>query len=83
MTDEEMVERFKSWRDINELCRGCGGSGNKTYGNTSTWKHRVGGQSITQDVCDECWGSGDATKPYRNLKELFHRIAQLETALDE
>jgi DnaJ-class molecular chaperone len=39
-------------------CEMCSGSGIQTYGNTSTWRHGIGGQAMTPDVCDRCWGSG-------------------------
>lgn len=30
----------------------------------------MGGCAITGDVCDTCWGSGDANRPWTNLREL-------------
>jgi hypothetical protein len=41
-----------------ELCQGCGGVGSKAYASTATWRGGIGGQSITRDICDKCWGSG-------------------------
>lgn len=34
------------------------------YGSTATWHGGVGGASITNGVCDKCWGSGDADQPW-------------------
>lgn len=39
-------------------CPECGGTGYKGYANTSTWRHSIGGNAITEDVCDVCWGTG-------------------------
>lgn len=63
------------WRGISVLngdvpCPECGGSGVKAYGDTSTWQKGIGGQMITSDVCDNCWGSGNAKQPWTNLREL-------------
>ena len=46
-------------RNISTPCKRCSGWGVKSYGNTSTWHHGIGGQMITSGVCDWCWGSGD------------------------
>lgn len=75
-TFEQMLE----WRGIkpgNE-CPECGGAGVYAYGDTSTW-HRasIAGQAITQDVCDKCWGSGDRTRPWANLRNLLRRGVDL------
>lgn len=53
-----------------EPCRECGGVGVKAYGDTSTWRGGVGGQMITNAVCDRCWGSGDPDRPWVNLRTL-------------
>jgi len=63
------------WRGLSVLngdepCKECGGSGVKVYGDTSTWRHGIGGQMITSDVCDKCWGSGNAKMAWTNLREL-------------
>ena len=39
-------------------CHRCGGYGTHTYGSGSTWRGGVGGQMMTMDVCDVCWGTG-------------------------
>jgi len=51
-------------------CPDCAGFGVKGYANTSTWKHGAGGCVMTSDICDKCWGSGNANKPWLNLKTL-------------
>jgi len=74
-----VVERFLMWRGIDiqmgdKPCPKCGGVGHRAYGNTSTWRGGIGGQMITDGICDECWGSGNAAKPWTNLREL--RVAR-------
>ena len=49
---------------IRHPCAECGGSGYRLYASTATWRGGIGGQAMTTDVCDKCWGSGDATKPW-------------------
>lgn len=63
------------WRGIDrelgeDPCKGCSGSGVRAYGSTSTWRGGIGGQMITSDICDKCWGSGNAGKPWFNLRRL-------------
>lgn len=76
-----MEDRNFSYRDMLEwrgidtsngdvVCKGCGGSGVKVYGDTSTWRSGIGGQMITADVCDKCWGSGKVNAPWTNLRKI-------------
>lgn len=74
-TTEDLAEFAKAyaleWRGIEGApCRVCSGSGVRNYGSTATWRGGMGGQAFTADVCDECWGSGDATRPWTNLRKL-------------
>lgn len=64
------------WRGIPEgsVCARCGGSGCIVYGSTATWRGGIGGQAMTDDVCNQCWGSGNARRPWKNLK----RVAAME-----
>jgi len=50
-------------------CKKCGGTGKRIYANTSTWRHGIGGQVITEDVCDSCWGTGNEDRPGINLRK--------------
>ena len=79
MTDETdrvfSYDDMLLWRGIDRSvgdaqCPDCGGSGVKVYGDTSTWRKGIGGQMITADVCDKCWGSGNAQKPWLNLRTM-------------
>lgn len=84
MTDDEIRERFLRWRDIEDPCVKCQGSGRVWYGSTATWRGGVGGASMTSDVCDECWGSGDKFRHGVNLRQLRDREEQrvAEAAVD-
>jgi hypothetical protein len=69
------------WRGIEDPCPHCGGSGVQTYGSTATWRRGIGGQALTQDVCDQCWGSGDAHRKgvdQRQMESALRRLAKLE-----
>jgi hypothetical protein len=54
----------------NVSCSKCGGTGYRAYGSTATWTGGIGGQAITSDVCDNCWGSGRADKKFGDLRKL-------------
>lgn len=60
--DEEHDRRL-NWRGIDpgDECSACGGAGSRAYGSTATWRGGIGGQVITIDVCNRCWGSGSKT----------------------
>ena len=53
------------------ICEKCKGFGTFLYPNTSTWRNGsyVVLWAMTEDTCDECWGSGDIDKPGVNLIE--------------
>lgn len=56
-------------------CPQCGGLGEKAYGSTATFRGGIGGQMITSDVCDGCWGTGRTDKkgPDRRKYKLVKR----------
>lgn len=87
MTDslQAAIEQVLRLRHVEEPCTACHGLGNKAYGSTSTWRCGVGGSSITVDVCDSCWGTGDAIRTGVNLRRLFaeeeSRIAERAVTL--
>lgn len=72
MSDADM-ERFWRWRGIETVCNTCRGSGFRLYSNTSTWRGGMGGATVTRDVCDACWGSGDGDNTWTNLREVDAR----------
>ncbi len=64
-------------------CSRCGGLGHRAYPTSATWHGGAGGMTVTGDLCDRCWGSGDETEPFSNLKETFRRFNdQLAQAKD-
>lgn len=70
---DEEYERFLSWRGIDRFsgdvpCKPCGASGIRVYPSTATWRGGVGGQALTNGICDKCWGSGNSEKPWLNLR---------------
>ena len=75
ITPEQKYNEMLLWRGIDRIagdvpCEACGGSGVRAYGNTTTWRNGAGGQTITSDICDKCWGSGNAAKPWMNLRRM-------------
>lgn len=72
--DAEFWTRVWNYRSVGEYpCARCTGLGSRTYGSTTTWRGGIGGQAMKPDVCDKCWGSGDAMRPGVNLKALEKR----------
>lgn len=76
-------EQFLSYRNIEEPCEKCGGTGVRTYPSTATWSGGCGGQTLTSDVCDICWGSGDTYRKGANLRDMKSRLAALEKEAEE
>lgn len=60
-----------------DWCRGCGGHGRRSYGSTSTWHGGPGGQIVTSDVCDKCWGTGRRFKKGTDLKRFLREFSAL------
>ena|SRR3990167_7745885 len=69
----EIHEYMLRVRGIETECKTCGGWGTRNYGDTAQWTGRAGGQSITNGICDRCWGSGDEHRHWTNLRELSNR----------
>lgn len=74
--DRLALASFLSFRGITNPCAACVGAGSRVYGDTSTWRRRTGGAVMTRDVCDACWGSGDATKPWTDLRAVERSKAE-------
>lgn len=51
-------------------CPACGGEGERSYPDTSTWRGGVGGQAFTVGVCDRCWGTGRTDRRGADLRHL-------------
>lgn len=92
MTREELVARiaeleaerdsafseYVSRRGVESPCEACSGFGVRAYGSTATWHGGVGGQMITSDVCDKCWGSGDAVRPWPSWRYVSGLRSEVE-----
>jgi hypothetical protein len=65
-----------------ENCDSCGGLGRRAYGSTSTWSGGAGGQMMTADVCDRCWGSGDVDLPGEDLRVVLRERRECKRMLD-
>jgi len=70
-----MLEKIMEVREIEKvenLCPSCSGRGRRAYGSTSIWMGGIGGQQITSGICDECWGSGDTTRKFADLRKIYN-----------
>jgi len=67
---------------VGKVCDKCGGSGRVMYGSTATYMGGIGGSAMTVGTCDKCWGSGDQSHPYVNLKDLIDDVRKLKAELD-
>ena len=61
-----------------DKCHKCHGRGWLLYPKTTTYMHGVGGNVMTKDVCEVCWGSGDERNPFRNLREVMQAWGDAE-----
>ncbi len=73
--NKKCYNKFLQWRNLTkeEVCQTCNGSGIRTYGNTTTFHGGIGGQAITVDICDSCWGTGSKINKGVNLKKLLKK----------
>lgn len=68
---------------VEDPCPRCSGLGRKSYGNTTGWRGTAGGSMMTTDVCDECWGTGEAHRKGADLRKLYGHLSGVEKrALD-
>jgi len=76
-------QRFLQARNVEVPCRQCSGLGVRSYGSTATWRGGIGGQTITSGVCDQCWGSGDADRPWADLQQLEWQLKTVSHERDQ
>jgi len=67
--NKKMLE-MRGIKSKEDACKVCSGTGVRTYANTTTWRGGIGGQALTIDVCDKCWGTGDKTRTGANLRNI-------------
>ena len=80
------IKTMLRWRGIEKIedaCTSCDGSGVKTYANTTTWRGGIGGQALTSDICDTCWGSGNKNRSWANMRELLANTKKAERLSSE
>lgn len=65
-----------------DICPKCSGWGFRAYPNTTTWHGGIGGQVITNDVCDTCWGTGQKHRIGANLKEAYYEHKRLRARIE-
>ena len=73
----QLEDYVRTYRGVYHSCPECNGTGVKMYGNTTTWRKGIGGAAMTNGVCDRCWGSGDADRPWyshRTYEEMVERL---------
>lgn len=80
---KDKAQRFDSYfiNDPGDVCKKCGGVGRRGYASTATWRGGVGGQMLTEDVCNECWGSGKKSAKGADLRRLYAALAAANDAL--
>lgn len=55
---------------VDTPCQKCHGLGRHIYSHGSTWRGGVGTCGGVWDICDACWGSGDATQPFEDRRAI-------------
>lgn len=77
MSEEEALMALLEWRGVETPCKDCFGMGRKIYASTALWRGGIGGAAMTPGVCDKCWGSGDANRPWTDIKKLEQELRRL------
>lgn len=85
MNTEEFTNTLLILRGIDreDCCPECTGLGTAVYGSTATWRGGVGGQAMTSDVCNKCWGSGSKSRPWKSWREGLEYIEKISAEADE
>lgn len=80
MTDniETTIRTVLRHRGVETPCPACKGLGARMYSSGATWRGGMGVASMTYDVCDTCWGSGDKHRHGVNIRELEAKRADWE-----
>jgi len=76
------IEEAHQWmlenRGIENPCKECGGWGVKAYATTSTWHSGAGGMTITNGVCNICWGSGDEIRKWPSHRKALYDAKEVQ-----
>jgi len=73
--ERRFFARMMGRQGIRNPCSVCSGYGNREYPSTATWRGGVGARAVTLDVCDGCWGSGDADRSWTDIRRLIAKIS--------
>ena len=67
---ETTLEEIHRRRGVSVPCEQCDGLGAHMYSSGATWRGGMGTASFEPDVCDVCWGSGDAHRHGADLRAM-------------
>lgn len=82
-TEVAFWARFWDLRGIGEYpCVTCTGTGVRSYSSSAGWRSGAAGQTVTTDVCNDCWGTGDALRLGVNLRVALGPRGKEASALD-
>ena len=84
MNLQDFVRNYRHIYHTEDVCKKCQGTGIICYGSTALWRDGLGGAAITPGVCDECWGSGNARRPWishRTHEALEAHVTELEDTI--
>jgi hypothetical protein len=70
VTRDEALSEVLRMRGVETPCETCHGMGVRWYLGAFTWKDAGGGGDRRRDVCDSCWGTGDADRQGVNLRKM-------------
>lgn len=65
-----------------ERCERCGGVGRRMYPSTATWMGGIAGQTMTEGVCDRCWGTGSRFEAGVDLRKLWSETQRARSERD-
>lgn len=80
---DHVFKEFLEYRGVEMPCGVCNGMGTRTYGSNTTWRGGIGGQVITLDVCNSCWGTGDKHRKGVDLIAMLDKIKQLQAIVNK
>src|SRR5688572_28930398 len=84
MDRAEFIRYLRQVRGVQDPCDKCQGLSVRSYSSTATWRGGIGGQAFTQDCCCDCWGSGDKSRPWTDIRRMEQeRVKWEETEILE
>lgn len=67
-TMQAAIDHVLRLRGVETPCESCHGMGVRAYPSTAGWRNWAGASKSTKDVCDACWGTGDAERHGDDLR---------------